>query len=216
MEQKKNRKPIFQMDNPFYSVMTTIFNLMEINLLWLLCCLPVITIGASTTALYYSAMKIVRDEGSSVSKGFFKSFRENFRESLPFTLLSLLITAVLVFDFHYLKNINTAGASIAYGILLFAGIIAIAVFSYAYPLLAHFDNTVKGTFNNAWRVAATNLPVTLLITAVNAAPFLWFLLAPSSFSKVFWIWMFIGKGASAFVNSIFLTRIFDSISGSDE
>ena len=211
MEDRNEGKRLFQSDNPFNSFMTLVFDMMELSILWIIFCLPIITIGASTTALYYEAMKLVRDEGSSVSKGFLKSFKENFKESVPFTLIELLIVAVLVFDFHYLRAKETAGASISYGILLFAAILAVAVFSYAYPLLAHFVNTVKGTFNNAWRVAATNLPVTLLITAINAAPFLWFLLAPSSFARVFWIWIFVGEGASAYVCSIFLVKIFDRI-----
>ena len=130
-------KRLFQSDNPFNSFLTLVFDMMELSILWLVFCLPIITIGASTTALYYEAMKLVRDEGSSVSKGFLKSFKENFKESVPFTLIELLIVAVLVFDFHYLRAKETAGASISYGILLFAAILAVAVFSYAYPLLAH-------------------------------------------------------------------------------
>lgn len=72
-------KDIFRPDNLFSEVMTKIFDILLLNILWLICCIPVITFGASTTALYYVMMKLVRDEENGIVRGFFKAFKENFR-----------------------------------------------------------------------------------------------------------------------------------------
>lgn len=80
-------RDIFKPDNLFNEVMTKIFDILLLNFLWLLCSLPVISFGASATALYYMMMKLVRDEESGIVRGFFKAFKENFRQSLPVTAL---------------------------------------------------------------------------------------------------------------------------------
>ena len=84
-------KDLFQPDNLFSEVMTKIFDILLLNMLWLICSLPVVTFGASTTALYYVMMKLVRDEENGIVKSFFKSFRDNFRQSLPVTALFALV-----------------------------------------------------------------------------------------------------------------------------
>ena len=69
-------KKIFDSDNRFNRFMTRIFNLMILNLLWMLCCIPIVTIGASTVALYTMTLRLVRDEEGSLTRDFFKAFRE--------------------------------------------------------------------------------------------------------------------------------------------
>lgn len=91
------------------------------------------------------------------------------------------------------------------------GIICAAVFSYVFPLLAKFENTVKKTFENGARLAASHIGQTLVITVVNLFPVLWFLISPQTFSAIFWIWVFVGGGVQAFVNSLFLVKIFDRL-----
>ncbi len=100
-------KDIFQPDNLFSEVMTKIFDILLLNILWLVCCVPIFTFGASTTALYYVMMKLVRDEENGIVRGFFKAFRENFRQSLPITGLFFLFAAVLTVDFHVLGQNGT-------------------------------------------------------------------------------------------------------------
>lgn len=202
-------KEMFQQDNMFNAVMAKIFDLILLNILWLVCCIPIITIGASTTALYYMTMKMVRNQESGVVKGFFKSFRQNFRQSVPMTMLLLVFAGVLIADFHILSGSKSQGASIFYGVCVTLLLIGGAIFSYAFPLLAKFENTVGKMMTNAAKIAVTHLPQTAVLVAINFAPFLWFLISPETFSMVFWIWFFAGTGISAFVNSMLLVKIFD-------
>ena len=198
-------KDNFRGDSAYTQIMTKIFNIFWLSILWLLCCIPVITIGASTIALYYVMLKLVKDEETTVTREFFHSFKQNFLQSLPVTVIVLVVVVVLVADFHILGAAGRAqGASFMYGFCIVLGIICAAVFSYVFPLLAKFENMVKKTFENGARLAASHIGQTLF-------PVLWFLISSQTFSAIFWIWVFVGGGVQAFVNSLFLVKIFDRL-----
>ena len=73
---------IFRSDNPFWIGMGSIFDLFVLNLLWLLCCLPIVTIGPATAAFYYAMINLVRGEETYLSKDFFHSFRQNLKQGI--------------------------------------------------------------------------------------------------------------------------------------
>lgn len=202
-------RDIFKPDNLFNEVMTKIFDILLLNFLWLICSLPIITFGAATTALYYVMMKLVRDEESGIIRSFFKAFKENFRQSLPVTISFFMFAAVLAVDFHVLGQTGTGSASVMYGGCFALLIFGMAVFGYTFPLLAKFENTVKNTFANGAKIAATHLPQTAVMVTINTAPFAWLLLSPDTFSVIFWVWVFVGEGVSAFVISKMIVRVFD-------
>lgn len=211
-------KDLFRTDSRFSLFMTTVFDLVCLNVLWLLCCIPVITIGAATTALYGMTMKMVRGEEGAIVKGFFRYFRDNFRQSVPMTLILLAFAGVMAADLHILGNAsdlhilgNAPGevSSLLYGGCLALLLLGAAVAGYAFPLLARFENTVKNTIANAAGIVATHPGQTAAILAVNLIPAIWFIASPETFSRIFWIWAFAGTGGAAYVNSLLLVRIFD-------
>lgn len=205
-------KKFFDQDNPFNTIMTGIFDLAILNICWFICCIPIITIGASTSALYSVTLKMVRNEEGEIAKSFFTAFKANFKESIPETLIFIGVVVLLAFDVHYFGiNASSGGGALAYGGIIVLTVFATAFFSYVFPLIAKFKNTARQTMSNAWRLAATHLPQTLLITAINVAPFLWLMFSPETFSYVFYIWLILGFAASAFVDSLFLVGIFDEL-----
>ncbi len=131
-------------DNPYNRFMTKLFNIVELNVLWLITCIPVLTIGDATSAMYFVMLKMVKNEEGVIYKDYFRFFKENFRKSIPYTLWLLLVTGILTFDLHVTK------AGISYGGLIVLVIVAVCIFSYVWALFASYDNTVRGTFNNAW------------------------------------------------------------------
>lgn len=199
---------LFQSDNPYNEFMTMVFNLIELNVLTLVTSLGVITIGASITALYTVMLKIVRNEGGSISREYFAAFKSNFKSSIPYTVILLVITALLAADFHIL---GSAESGFLYGCCVAVMLIAIAVFSYVFPLNAQFENTVRNTFNNAWRLALVQFPRTIVITAMKCVPFFIFLLHPEIFSRIFWIWMLIGGALVAYASTLLLVKVFDKL-----
>ena len=98
-------------DNPVVNGIGRIADFVVLNLLWVLCSIPIITIGASTTALYTVMLKIVKNEEGYLVKGFFKAFRENFKQSTVIWLVFLALGIVLLVDFSALRlmSANVAG-----------------------------------------------------------------------------------------------------------
>ena len=79
---------LFNMDNKFFTVMGRVADLIMLNVVFLICCLPIVTIGASLTALHYVTLKMARNEESYIIRSFFKSFKQNFKQA---TVINLII-----------------------------------------------------------------------------------------------------------------------------
>lgn len=92
---------LFDYDNPFFMFMSRIWDLMILNFLAVLLCLPVITAGASVTALYYITLKMAEDRESHIYRSFLKAFRDNLVQSTAIHLIVTAAGAVLLLDFWY-------------------------------------------------------------------------------------------------------------------
>ena len=203
------KKKFFNEDRNFYTIITKFFDIVLLNILFLLCCIPIITIGASATALYSMTMKMVKNEEPSIIRGFFSAFKENFKQSLPITLLMIFIFSLVLADLYILGKSKSSSATIMSGGGIAILLLVVAVAGYAFPLLAKFENTVKNTILNAGKIAIAYLPWTIVILAINIAPIVWLLASPETFMKVSTLWLCVGAGVSAYVNSMILVRIFE-------
>lgn len=180
-------KGLFDIDSPFMTGLSRIADLFILNVIYLICCIPVFTIGAATTGLYYVTLKMVRNEDCYTIKSFFKSFKENFKQATVIWLIILAFIAVLVVDFRIIVgNADTmAGAFASVSrlimvvMLVSAGIVLLLT-TYVFPVLSRFDNTIKATMKNALLMSMRHLPFTLLIILINALPVVLILLFPQA------------------------------------
>ena len=133
---------LFRYDNKFFEALGKISNIVILNLLCILSCLPIITIGASATATYFIAMQIVKDEESYIIKEFIKRFKENFIISTKIWIIMMIIGGVLCFDFYISKLIiNEYMRIILQFILLMISIIFAFSITYVFPIASKFENT---------------------------------------------------------------------------
>ena len=91
---------LFDLESPLFSGLNKMADLIYLNLLTFVCCIPIITIGASMTALNYVVLKMVRNEDSHLTRQFFKSFKQNFKQATIIWLIILLAIIVLAGDFY--------------------------------------------------------------------------------------------------------------------
>ncbi len=178
-----------------------------LNFLWFICCLPVITIGASTTALYYTSFKIAKDEGSFITTMFFRSFRQNFRQATVIWLIMLAAGAVIGADallLYRLHQTTTGAAAVAWTLLLavnFACMIFYAiVLIHIFPLLSIASNTTPNMFKNAFLIGTHYLFVTLLVAFVHYAMFF-------AVVNVFTPFIVFGEGLCAVICAHILLKI---------
>ena len=94
---------IFDMNNKFFSFMSKVADLCILNIICVVCCIPVITAGASITAMYYVTLKMVRNEEAYIVRSFFKSFKQNFKQATIINLIMLLIGLILYVDLNVSK-----------------------------------------------------------------------------------------------------------------
>ena len=161
-------KSLFDIDGPVMRFMTKIAYAVYLNILWFICCLPVFTIGASTTALFYVSLKVAKDEEGSLTKSFFRSFKENFRQATIIWLILLAVGILLGVDgyvFYHMKfdsPLWTLGTAVFYVLLAAYAIILM----YIFPLLARFDNTIRAMFKNAIMIGMRFLLCTALMALI--------------------------------------------------
>ena len=154
---------IFDMENPVMRALAVACDLLLLNLLALLCCVPVITAGASITALNDLTIRIVRQEDEYIVRPFFRSFADNFRKATLLWLLVLLAAALLGVD--YLAALSYIPA-LRVGIIAI-GIIVFAVALYAFALLARYENSLRATVRNAAVLSVAYFPRTLGMLAAT-------------------------------------------------
>ncbi len=130
---------IFDMNNPLWQGMGRIFDIFVLNCLWLLCCVPVFTIGPATTALFYAMVELLRGEGGYVSHDFFKSFRLNFKQGIILGIPLTLTGLFLAFDIYLCRQAGTGIYSFFLFFFLILFILWLALFLYVFMLLAKFE-----------------------------------------------------------------------------
>ena len=202
-------------DNVVMRALGKIGDMICLNVMWLICCIPIITIGASTTALYTVMLRMVKNEEGYIFRGFLKAFKSNFKQSTLIWLILLLLGVVWTVDFRVAGFMPGMAGIILSAIFLALGFILLSVMIYIFPLTARYENGIKATFKNALILTVAKLPYTLLMVAiVVAAVFasLW-----SAFTLLFSLplWLIIGGALIAWVNSYILRRVFVVFEGSD-
>ena len=141
---------IFDLDSPLMNVLNKMADLMWLNILTLICCIPVITAGAALTSMHYVALKIVRNEESYITRSFFKSFKTNFRQATLIWLLLMLVAAILGGDYYIITKSGMQFSQVLVVLIMAAGVLVICTSLYVFPVLAKFDNTIMGTIRNAF------------------------------------------------------------------
>lgn len=203
MEKKPNL-----IEKPMWGALTTVTDLVILNLLWLMCSLPVLTLGASTSALYYCLIKIVRERDRGMATMFFYAFRENLKQGTALTLILSGMGFFLICDLWYFSLMEGMLFKGVMGIVAILGILWLMVISYVFPILAQFENTVVGHLRSALLLGLTNPGKTVLVVILNLFPVGLFLFAPSAFVACVPIWLFCGTSLIAFFNSKILVSIF--------
>lgn len=203
---------LFDLDSPIMSTLNKLADLVVLNIVYLICCIPIFTIGAATTSLYYVTMKMVEDRGSSTLRGFFHSFRQNFKQGTGIWFLFALISVVLGIDFYILHITANPSLNIVRLLLAIPVVILAFTLTYVFPLLARFENTVRQTIKNAFLLSISNLPKTILMLVLNAIPYVILILSV----RLIPISLIVGFAGIAYVNSAFLIKIFKRFEPAEE
>lgn len=196
---------MLQKDGKFVKVLNRIADLVGLNLLAILFCIPIITIGASITAVYGCIFRIQEKREGYLTKDFWKLFKECFRSSTIIYLVGAAVAAMLYLDYQIFAT--DSRLDILQVLVVAGGILVAEIFTYAFPMESYFENSLKATVKNALLLGISNIPYTLLMLGINVFPFFLVARIPVTFG----IWFLIGISGVAWINSFFLKKIFSKV-----
>ena len=189
---------LFDMNNKFFTFMSRVADLCILNVLCIIFCIPVIT------------MKMVRNEEAYIVKGFFKSFKENFKQATMINIILLLAAGLLYVDTKVVKTLPQPADMVMQVIFMVFSLFIAMVFLYIYPVLAKFYNTTRQTFINAFLMSVRHLPYTIVMLLISMSPYLIFKIESARVqSQVIMLFVLMGAALIAYINSHFLVKIFD-------
>ena len=198
---------IFSYDSKFSRVVMRISHGCYLNLLWFVCSIPIVTIGASTCALYAVALKVAKDEEGDITRQFFDAFRSNFKQATQLWLILFAAGVVLGLDIYILTRLQaaTTGAmAIAITLalaLVIVGCIALAIeLMYVFPLVAYVENTNVAMLKNALLIGTHYLFCTICVFGIHA-------LMAIAIIAIFTPLIVFGEGVCAVLSSYLLNPV---------
>lgn len=199
---------LFNMDNGFFRVLGRVADLMMLNIVFIICCIPIFTIGASLTGLYYVTLKIAENEEGYIIKGFFKSFRQNFKQATVIWLILLALGCLIGLDFTILNNSTGTVISVLRILILATTLLYAMLLLYVFPTLARFDNSNKTTIRNAFIMSIADLPRTVVMLVITVGSVLLTFVNGYTLWYGLLVWILLGFALVAYANSFFLKKVF--------
>lgn len=191
---------LFDFDNPVWKFMGRVADLFFLTILWTICSLPVVTIGASTTALYYVALKMTKNHEGYLAKSFFKSFRENFVLSTVVWVVMAGIGGLLAAGCLTVSRMSVEQSAFFLCMLVVLMLLYLFTLTMVFPLAARLDTGVGHLFLMAFMTAGKNFSWVLLMTVLS-------LCVAALGVFVFWPVLFVGIGGIAWVHGLILEHI---------
>lgn len=194
----------FQTDNPVFSFISRIGDIMLLSFLWLTTSIPIITIGASTTALFDCCIRIIRSRDSSIIKDYFKAFKSNFKQSTIIFLIMAAVGGVILADMYFWAHSELEFAMFMNAVSIGIAVLFCATLLFVFTVQAVFENTVKATIRTAFLMLLKHWPTTIaLLAGAGAIGYLCYMVP-----AVAYIFLIFGTGAFGMIYSLQFVNIF--------
>ena len=197
---------LFNADSGFMRGLSRMTDLVLLNLLFLITSIPIVTIGASASALYSVFFRWHRQEESGYVKAYFHAFARDFKEATVLWLAFVVFMAISIFDiwFFFYQTEPLSYLGVLFG---FLGAMGLFTYSYAIILVSVFANSFAGTLKNALLMAVAYFPRTLVMALINLFPFLLVGLFPSLALQLGWLLVLLAFSGGAYLNSLLLKPV---------
>lgn len=191
--------------------LNTAADLLALNLLLILGCVPVVTAGAAWTAGYGYVLRLVRREETGLPfQPWWEAFRANFRRATAAWLLLLACLLIVAGDYYYAVAIAEPVNRFFLVFSLVMAVLLMLAATWLFPLLARFDNSVRGHIKNAVLMTAGMFPQTLLALAIQIGVWLLPLFVPALFYYLGWLWVMFGFSYPMYLTAKLFRKPLDS------
>ncbi len=203
MEQESQEK-----SSLFVTVFETFGNICALNVLWIVCSIPIFTIGASTTALYSVMMKLIKKEEGKIVQSFFTAFKSNFRQATKEWLITMAILIAIAGELYFSWVCETESFSTFYMILGVVELVLVCVtLPYVFPLTAKFENTVWNTFKNAFLLSVSDPLSWVKVFLAWFMPAFICIWKPIVFFYIWYLWLIVIIGLIAYGTSFTIRKV---------
>lgn len=210
MEINKRMK-VFEFDGPVFSFFSRVTEIVMLNIVTLIFCIPLITIGASITAAHYTALKMRREEGHVLSN-FWRSFKENFKQSTGMWMCFVVYYGVSLVAYNIANKESDSTTYILKGFIMAMVLIVVFVYVWALPLQAKFINSVVGTLKTSFYMAFKYLIRTLFMMILNLLPIVTLVfIVLFTGMRGFGIWMMFGIALPIYLCAMMYNKIFEKM-----
>ncbi len=196
----------FSQKHPATIFLTAVCNLIFVNFCFVITCIPIITIGASLTAMNRITIKILLGENPPVFSEYFRSFKNNFKQSTVIWLILAAITGFFVWEIYLINTALPPEYTWTQYPIYFLLLAVFSCMAYAFPIIAWFDENNKQVIKNSLLLSLANIPSTIFFAIITLALGLVTYVYPV---LVLSLMCFMGFALVAFMESVFLKRIFE-------
>lgn len=194
-------------NSPVMQKLGMVTNLVLLNALWLLCCIPVITAGAATAALYHTVFQYLTEQDDSVIRPFFQGFRQNFKQGTLLWMILLGAGAILAVDTRYLINIEKYAP--AWMLLAILAVAMVMLMTHIFPMMARFEMKSMALLRTSFSLIVLHFPATLIMAALNILPVVAVVMVPDLFLRFSILWVGIWFSLVAYLNGRWLMKIWN-------
>lgn len=197
-------------DNRLFMLLSRLGDLIALNLLFVITCLPLVTVGAALSAMYSVLFQMLREEKETtrVLRTYWNAFKRNLKPSLPLWLPMAAIAVVLVVNNLLLQNMSGSLVGVYSILVMIAQLLYLCVFSYLFPMLALFENSTKDYFKKSLFFSISHFPATLAICLIQLLPAILLMVVPNSVIPIITLMLAMGFSSQASASTFFLQRVF--------
>lgn len=197
---------MFKFDSIFMHFMTKLVSFFWLIILALICSIPIITAGASITAMYSVSLKFVKNEEGGITRGFFIAFKQNFVKSTILWLIMVVVLIIVIIDFLLFYAGGSAFSEIMKSGLVVISLLILSISSYILPMQSRFENSVINQLKNSIFISVKHLPTSILLLGIYLFPFTVSKFMPNAVAAVAIAY----PALLVFLKSILLRRVFDT------
>ena len=207
---------LFSQDSVLVRFFGAITNIMLVNVLWLLCCIPIFTAGAATTAAYYTFYQNISGEDDGVIRPFFRAFKDNFKQATLLWLPMMLIGAVLIVDLMYLLGNHGERFHILWVPFFVTSLVYLIPVSHSFAILGRYDAPTKQILKNSYLIFLMNFLRSVAVLLLTVTPGIVLVSMPQLVVSTLPFWFILFFGLVLYLNARMFLISFDKSAAKTE
>jgi uncharacterized membrane protein YesL len=200
---------LFRYDSPFMQKMAKIGNLAMLNILYLVCCLPIFTIGAATAAMHAVVYQYILNEDDEVLRPFFKAFRLNFKQATALWLPTAVLIVLLALDAYFLYTSASGWEKLLWIPFAVVFILFSMLMTYAFPMIARYETDLRSIIKNSFLLFIMDFIKSVGMLVLDLVPWVMWFLFPDVYFQSLLLMILYGATAIAYWNDRVMLKIFE-------